>query len=445
MADLIVQPATRPLAGSVPAPPDRATAELALLVGALVAPAQPSRIRARGLGELVAAKALRQVGVDVERDDAGYLVTGVGLAGLNAPDAPLRLDRRASFATAAAGLLAAAAFASEIHGDPEALGVVMAGAARAIRARGGQIEGQLDPKRPGVLSPPITIAASQAPLSELQLELPPAALSIKLAALASGLMSSGETVVAEPVLSSDRFERLLHAVGVSIESAGAIVRLRPPTHDLAPFDQHVPGDTEGSIVLLAAALMVKDSRVGVRGIGHGPSRRGALDALVVAGAGIDISPRPVHCGEPTADVTLHTKIAPRGLALGGERGICAGASLPCLSALAAGCQGPSTLFDLVVDPSFPARARQTVAMLNAFGVVCEAQDAGLSVMGRAGETLTAARVDAEGDPSIAMAASVLALAADGPSTIEHADCIVESCPRFVGSLRALGANIEVTP
>jgi 3-phosphoshikimate 1-carboxyvinyltransferase len=38
---------------------------------------------------------------------------------------------------------------------------------------------------------------------------------------------------------------------------------------------------------------------------------------------------------------------------------------------------------------------------------------------------------------------VLGLVADGETVIEDADCIAVSFPRFVGTLKALGADLEV--
>ena len=42
-----------------------------------------------------------------------------------------------------------------------------------------------------------------------------------------------------------------------------------------------------------------------------------------------------------------------------------------------------------------------------------------------------------------MTAVVLALVGDGPTRVRDAGCIATSFPRFVGTLRALGASIEV--
>jgi 3-phosphoshikimate 1-carboxyvinyltransferase len=85
-------------------------------------------------------------------------------------------------------------------------------------------------------------------------------------------------------------------------------------------------------------------------------------------------------------------------------------------------------------------AMETV--LRAFGVECEALEDGMRVLGTV-NTLRAATVESLGDHRIAMSAALLALCADGPSRIRDADCIATSFPRFVGTLRALGASIDV--
>ena len=52
-------------------------------------------------------------------------------------------------------------------------------------------------------------------------------------------------------------------------------------------------------------------------------------------------------------------------------------------------------------------------------------------------------VDARGEGRLAMTGALLALAARGPSRIRGAEVISARFPRFVGTLRALGANIDV--
>ena len=116
-----------------------------------------------------------------------------------------------------------------------------------------------------------------------------------------------------------------------------------------------------------------------------------------------------------------------------------------LVALAVGCSPsrPTQLFDLPPSLEHPERAPHTLELLERFGVEAAVTDAGLLVAGRGDAPLRATEIDSHGDPAVAMAATVLALRAAGPCRILHADAIVESFPRFVGSLRALGASITV--
>jgi 3-phosphoshikimate 1-carboxyvinyltransferase len=83
-------------------------------------------------------------------------------------------------------------------------------------------------------------------------------------------------------------------------------------------------------------------------------------------------------------------------------------------------------------------------LLRAFGVSTTEKPDGLLIEGEPERPLKAARFNSGGDHRIAMAAALLALAADGESVIDEADPIAVSFPRFVGTLRALGADIEVT-
>ena len=80
-------------------------------------------------------------------------------------------------------------------------------------------------------------------------------------------------------------------------------------------------------------------------------------------------------------------------------------------------------------------------VLRAFGIACEELPDGLVIEGREAP-LEAARIESRGDPRIAMTAAVLALGGRGPSTIIDCDCMAASYPRFVGTLRALGARID---
>ena len=84
-----------------------------------------------------------------------------------------------------------------------------------------------------------------------------------------------------------------------------------------------------------------------------------------------------------------------------------------------------------------------VRLLRAFGVDASEREDGMVVEGRPTGPLKAARIESGGDHRIAMTAAVLGMLGDGPTIVEDVARIATSFPRFVGTLRALGADIEV--
>ena len=81
-------------------------------------------------------------------------------------------------------------------------------------------------------------------------------------------------------------------------------------------------------------------------------------------------------------------------------------------------------------------------VLRAFGIACEETPDGLDVEGNAGP-IDGAEVASRGDHRIAMSAAVLALTARTPTRVRDAACIATSYPKFVATMRALGARIDV--
>jgi 3-phosphoshikimate 1-carboxyvinyltransferase len=141
---------------------------------------------------------------------------------------------------------------------------------------------------------------------------------------------------------------------------------------------------------------------------------------------------------------VHAWSAPlRACAIGGEvvpRGI---DEIPVACALAACATGVTRITDaeeLRVKES--DRIATMAHVLRAFGVKCEERKDGLEIEGTE-RPLDPVDVESKGDHRIAMTAAVLALVARGPSRIRDAACIATSYPKFVATLRGLGAKIDV--
>ncbi|HVY49479.1 MAG TPA: 3-phosphoshikimate 1-carboxyvinyltransferase [Minicystis sp.] len=451
MPDLVVHPAERPLVGSVPVPADKSITHRAVLLGGIAR--GRSRVVGGGgpLGEdnLATAAALRALGVGVEVDAAAGTVVleGAGLDGLSAPDAAIDCGNSGTTMRLLAGVLAAQRFRCRLVGDASLSRRPMQRVVGPLRLRGARIEGRLDPARPGDVTAPLDVGPLPHGhvLSGIEHASPVASAQVKSAVLLSGLWADGATYVSEPHVSRDHTERMLTALGAPLRAVGAMVELEPSgwSRELPAFELAAPGDLSAAAFLLAAAHVVAGSRVDVRRVGLNPTRAGLLELLRDMGAAVDVEPKGDELGEPFGDV--HAASAPlRGVRAGGEVVARAIDEIPALCAIAARAHGATEIADaaeLRVKES--DRIASMARVLRAFGVACEERPDGMAIEGRPEGKLRAADVESGGDHRVAMSAAVLALAADGPTRVRDAACIATSFPRFVGTLRALGARVDV--
>jgi 3-phosphoshikimate 1-carboxyvinyltransferase len=223
------------------------------------------------------------------------------------------------------------------------------------------------------------------------------------------------------------------------------VSLHPPADPLAirGFEADIPGDISAAAFVLVAAQLVPDSSVSTRRTGLNPTRAGILDMIRLFGGRTGITPTSDSLGEPYGEVS--SMCAPlRGIRISGELALRGMDEVPAACVLAAKARGVTEISDVseLRDESSD-RLQALCKLLKAFGVGATEKPDGLLIEGQPERPLKAARVSSGGDHRIAMAAALLALAADGESVIDDADPIAVSFPRFVGTLRALGAEIEV--
>jgi 3-phosphoshikimate 1-carboxyvinyltransferase len=444
MTRIRVRPQRTPLQGSVPVPSDRSITHRALILAALSN--APSEIRGFGYcdANLHTLRALGRLGVRYEDDEKGTLrVRGVGLAGMKAPDGPLDAGRSTTCLRLLTGVLSGQTFDSVIGGDAALERCDMWSVVAPLKRRGARIEGCSAEE--GQLTAPLTVGAlpPRGRLEPIEYALSGPNDHAKGALLLSGLFSSGPTTILEPIVSRDHTERLLDALGMPVKAAGSMISLHPPADPLAirGFELDVPGDVSAAAFVLVAAQIVPGSNVNTRRTGLNPTRSAALEVIRLSGGSMGISPAGSSLGEPFGDLSSRGSRL-RSVALDGELLERSLDELPALLVLSSRARGVTE----IAPPSSSEAAARLGAMarvLRAFGVGVEERDGGLALEGQPETLFKAARVTSGGDDRVAMAAVLCGLCADGESVIDDVDCIAESYPRFVGTLRALGADLEV--
>jgi 3-phosphoshikimate 1-carboxyvinyltransferase len=161
-----------------------------------------------------------------------------------------------------------------------------------------------------------------------------------------------------------------------------------------------------------------------------------------AGGRMGITPTGNSLGEPYGEVSSRGSVL-RGTSIAGELALRGLDEIPAACVLAARSRGVTHVSDVLeLREGKPDRLTALAELLRAFGVGASERPDGLVIEGKPEGPLKAAHVSSGGDHRVAMTAAVLGLCGDAETVIVDADCIAVSFPRFVGTLRAVGANIE---
>ncbi|HEY5950699.1 MAG TPA: 3-phosphoshikimate 1-carboxyvinyltransferase [Kofleriaceae bacterium] len=445
---LIVEPASGPLHGTITIPGDKSIGHRALLFSLL----SQTPIRVLGLGDGAdngrSARAITALGARVVRDGNALVITGTGLDAMTAPAAPIDCGNSGTTIRLLCGLLAGQRFATTLVGDESLSKRPMRRVIEPLAQMGGSIKGQGGTAQGGGLdvTPPLVVGPASGPLRALDYKLPMASAQVKTAILLAGLYADGATIVTEPGPSRDHSERMLAYLGAPLT-----VRGRATTIDTRGWDRRlagdgfeVPGDPSSSAFLVAAALLAGAREVRLPGICVNPTRTGFLDAIKAMGAEVILEDQRQAGPEPVATLVVRGAAhALKATEIAGDLAVRSIDELPILAVLAARARGTTVVRDaeeLRVKES--DRIATTCAMLRGFGVACEAHPDGFTVEGRPDGPLEPARVHAEGDHRIAMAAAVAGLVASGTTHIDDADNVATSYPGFAAALTQLGATIR---
>jgi 3-phosphoshikimate 1-carboxyvinyltransferase len=376
--------------------------------------------------------AMRALGADIEEPERGTLIVhGRGRAALSEPDDVIDCGNSGTTMRLLAGLLAGLPMQAVLTGDESLRRRPMGRIVRPLTALGANVTARAD----GTL-PPIVIHGG--PIAGgLRVETGVASGQVKSAVLLAALAAEGQTMVIEPDPTRDHTERMLAAMGATVQSEGPAITITPPDGDLMAVDVSVPGDISGAAAFIVAATIHPDAEITLTGVGINPTRSGLLDVLQQMGADIELLEERVTGGEPVSDLVVRSSRL-HGVEVGGALIPRMIDELPLIALAAAVAEGETVVRDaeeLRVKES--DRVATTGAVLRAFGVDIEERADGFVVQGAGSPQLHSARVGSAGDHRLAMLAGVAAMLADGQSEIESASAVNVSYPEFWEELSEL--------
>lgn len=433
-----------PLRGSYTLPGDKSLSHRAALFAALAE--GESRIENFLTAGVTRAMldALTALGVAWKLKAGVLYVRGGGLAAWHPPELPLDCGNSATSLRLLAGALAASGLPAVLDGTPGLRRRPMGRILQPLRQMGVPIDATVGDTAPLRLLP----RPRSQPLAPLDYHLPVASAQVKSCLLLAALAARGETTLYEPGPSRDHSERMLRAMGVTVESSaegGAhLTRLSPPSPlRLAPLHIALPGDLSAAAFLVVAALITPGSELRLRNVGLNPTRTGLLEALRHMGADILISPRAQRAEfkEPYGDLIVrHSRL--RATEISGSLVVRMIDEFPAFAIAAAFAEGES-----VVSQAAELRLKESdrigalVSELVRLGVRASERADGFSITG--GSLPQGGEVDHHGDHRLAMALALTGLAGQGPVTVTGAEIIAESFPEFPDALRKLGAAVHL--
>lgn len=365
---------------------------------------------------LATLSCLQDLGVEIERHGGSVLVRG---RRLRTPGAPLDCVRSGTTMRLLAGLLAGQPFPSILTGHPQLLARPMERVAAPLGRMGAEVA-TTDGR------PPIHIQGHR--LRGASHDLPIASAQVKSCLLLAGLEAEGETEVQSPAASRDHTERMLRAMGATIEFDARRCRLRP-NGVLEGLDLEIAGDISSAAPFLAAAALLPGSRLVLRRVGINPTRSGFLEALKRMGARVEVLHGGEEHGEPWADLEVRSGEL-RAIAIETAEVPSLIDELPLLAVVASQADGftrVSGAGELRVKET--DRIAEVVRGLRKLGAEIEEAADGFAVRGPT--RLHGVAVSSAGDHRLAMALAVAGLAASGRTIIDDVACVADSYPGFL--------------
>ncbi|MBF0333133.1 MAG: 3-phosphoshikimate 1-carboxyvinyltransferase [Alphaproteobacteria bacterium] len=439
MAAQMVSAKAGPLSGRARAPGDKSISHRALMLGALAVGESTVEGLLEGEDVLRTARAMRQLGAEVERLDLGrWRLYGRGVGGLAEPDDVLDMGNAGTGARLLMGLVATHGFTTFLTGDASLRSRPMRRVAEPLGRMGAVITA-----RSGVRLPlAVTGTATPTPLA-WDLTVPSA--QVKSAILLAGLNVAGETTVIEPQPTRDHTELMLRHFGAAlrVESTAGGGRVVSVTGYPELTGRHVtvPADPSSAAFPAVAALIVPGSEIVLEGVGCNRLRFGLYETLAEMGAEIELRNRRDQAGEPVADLAIRHG-ALTGVDVPAGRAPSMIDEYPILAVAAALARGTTRmrgLAELKVKES--DRLAAMAEGLASCGVRVEIEGDDLIVHGDGRPPEGGATIRTNLDHRIAMAFLVLGMVAERPVAIDDGQPIATSFPGFAALMNGLGATI----
>ena len=423
----------RALRGDYTPPPDKSISHRAALFGAMSDAPVTIHNYLDSADTRSTLGALLSLGAGVDEHEGGQvIVRGVGLhAPLEATGGRLDVGNSGTLLRLLPGWLAGQSGGVwTLDGDESIRRRPVDRVVEPLSAMGARMDA-----RDGRL-PPLTVTGAR--LRGIDYTLPVASAQVKSCVLIAGMLAEGSTTVVEPIPSRDHTERMLRRSLAPFEHQGN--RLTVSQVDELELEEiMVPGDPSAAAFLVAAATLVRGSRVVLSGVGLNwtrtaffriAERMGAVIVGELEPPGAEADDEPVGELDVASSPLEGTDVRPDEVPLAIDE-------LTLVALLGAFADG-----ETVVRGAGELRHKESdriagvVEGLRGLGAEIEETGDGFAVSGD-GRPLSGGVLDARGDHRLAMLGAVAGLASTGGVDVVGMESAAVSYPAFVQDVQAL--------
>jgi 3-phosphoshikimate 1-carboxyvinyltransferase len=416
------------LKGNISVPGDKSISHRSLILGSIAQGETRIYNFLNSLDCLQTFECMQSLGAEIELGEDNFIkIKGKGLYGLQEPKDILEVGNSGTTIRLLTGLLSGQNFYSVLNGDHSIRKRPMKRVVQPLRLMGADIWGRED----GQLAP-LSIKGSL--LNPLQYTLPVASAQVKSALLLAGLYAAGETIIKEPLPTRDHTERMLSIMQADIMISHQEIIIIGGKY-LKGADLFIPGDISSAAYFIAAASILKDSKIVISQVGVNPTRTGIIKILKRMGAKINILNYQIKSNEPQADLEIENSEL-KGIEIMPEEVPFLIDELPLIALVATQAQGKT-----IVSGAKELRVKETdrlkaiVSELKKMGANIKEKEDGFIVVGHS--KLQGAVCESFDDHRIAMSLAIAALLAEGKTVIKNSECIDISFPGFENTLQKL--------
>lgn len=414
------------LVGRIMLPGDKSISHRAVMIGAIA----KGETRVKNLLDCddcnYTIRAFREMGIVIKKGRLETVISGKGLRGLNKPKGAIDVGNSGTSMRILAGILAAQGFDSTLEGDTSLSNRPMMRVVEPLLQMGADIKTATG----GV--PPLVIKGGRIKSTSYRMPIPSA--QVKSAILFAALYADGMTTIEEIFKSRDHTERMLKYYGADIKIEGLKISVNGGV-EFEGKTFEIPGDISSASFFMAAAVLLKDSRINIDGVSINPTRSGILEIMSKMGANIKISNKR-DLFEPVGDIEVEASRT-KGIVI--EESAIPGIidELPIIFVLAALSKGKT-----VIKGAGELRVKETDRIksmkenLVKMGAKIEVNRDEVIIDG-VDELKGSSNMRSFGDHRTCMAMTIASLAAKGRSEIGDVECVSKSFPEFFEVLEKL--------